>query len=316
MIFELRPATPDDLPAIHSLNRRIEIGDRIPIVTPLAEFMDWTDDPNFSFADDSRVAVVDSELVGYGNVWYRPSDSNQSRAFAMGGVDPAYRRRGIGTGLFLWQLERARQRVLTGPDHLPRFIRTMAFEFETEAMALYERNGLQPIRYYDELLRPLDGLDSAPKIPGIELVPWDTARSEELRTVYNLAFTDHWGSTPLDPKAWAYRLETYGTRTDLSFMAVDRDQVVALTLNGHYPSDQELTGRLDGWVMGLGTDPVYRKRGIASALVLTSCQMFVKEGFTHAALGVDSENSNGAYRIYERLGFLPMHRSVQHQIEV
>jgi mycothiol synthase len=314
--YVLRRAAPADLPAIHALSRRIEIGDHIPMVTPLEEFMDWNDDPNFSFADDSRVTEIDGELVAYGNVWYRPSDSSQSRAFVMGGVDPAYRRRGIGSELFNWQLKRARQRVLSGPDHLPRFIRTMAFDFETEAIALYERHGLGPVRYYDELLRPIDEVESVQTIPEIEMVPWDAGRSAELRIVHNMAFADHWGSTPLDPVAWAHRLESHGTRTDISWMAVDRDRIVALALNGHYPSDQELTGRLDGWVMGLGTDPDYRKRGIASALVLRSCQTFVSAGFTHAALGVDSENPNGAYRLYERLGFRPMHRSVQHQIEV
>jgi ribosomal protein S18 acetylase RimI-like enzyme len=37
---------------------------------------------------------------------------------------------------------------------------------------------------------------------------------------------------------------------------------------------------------------------------------------THLALGVDSENPTGAYRIYERLGYRRMHRSVIHQLAV
>lgn len=158
MSFSLRSATPADVPEIHELNRRIEVGDRIPIVTPLEEFMDWNDDP-----------------------------------------------------------------------------------------------------YYDELLRPLGQVDSIPTIPGIELRPWDHNRSEELRVVDNRAFADHWGSTPIDQKAWNHRLESVGIRTDMSWMAVDGDRIVSLSLNAHYPGDVEVTGRKDGWVMSLGTEPDYRK---------------------------------------------------------
>jgi hypothetical protein len=82
----MRPASHSDLPAIYELNRKIEIGDKIPIVTPLEEFTDWVDDPHFSFDDDIRLAELDGRLVGYGNVWYRPSDSSQSRAFMLSGA--------------------------------------------------------------------------------------------------------------------------------------------------------------------------------------------------------------------------------------
>lgn len=316
MSFSLRPAMPEDLVEIHQLNRLIEIADRIPIVTPLEEFLDWNDDPNFSFADDSRVAEVDGRIVGYGRMWFRPSDSGQSRAFMLGGVEPSYRQRGIGSALLSWQLERGRELVGSGPDGLPRFVRTQAYEFETDAIALYERHGLRPIRYYDELLRPLDPIEPVPAIPGIELQPWDNRRNEDLRLLHNLSFADHWGSTPLDQQAWQHRIESFGVRTDLSWMALGGDRIVSFSLNAHYPSDEELTGRRDGWVFSLGTDPNYRKMGIASALVIASCHSFAEAGFTHGALGVDSENPTGAYRIYERLGFRPLHRSVQHQIEM
>lgn len=134
--------------------------------------------------------------------------------------------------------------------------------------------------------------------------------------VSNRAFADHWESTPIDPKACNHRLQSFGIRTDLSWIALSGDQLISLSLNAHYPSDVEMTGRKDGWLMSLGTEPDYRKQGIASALVLASCRSFAEADFSHAALGLDGANPTGAYRIYERAGFRPMHRSVQHQIEV
>jgi ribosomal protein S18 acetylase RimI-like enzyme len=316
MPVNLRPASAADLPAIHAVNRRVEVADKVPIVTPLEEFEDWLDDPHLSLAEDVRIAEITGEVVGYGRVWYRPSETRESRAFVVGGVAPEYRRRGVGSLLLEWQLERARARVLTGPAELPRYIRTQAFESETEAIALYERHGMRPIRYYDELLRSLEGVPPVSEPDGISIVPWDASRTEELRQMGNLAFADHWGSTPMDAAAWAHRLESYGTRLEISWMALADARAVGFSINGHYPTDEELTGRLDGWVQTLATHPDYRRRGVASALVVRSCHSFVEAGFTHAALGVDSENPTGAYRLYERLGFQPLHRSVSHQLEV
>ena len=132
----------------------------------------------------------------------------------------------------------------------------------------------------------------------------------------NASFADHWGSTPVDREAWTHRLESFGVRLDLSLLALDGDRIVGMLLASHYPDDQTVTGRLDGWITTLGTVRSHRKRGIASALVVTACHAFQREGFTHAVLGVDSESPTGAYRLYQGLGFSELNKSVQHQLEV
>lgn len=316
MTVELRPALADDIPAIHALNRIIETGDQIPIVTPIEEFEEWIDDPHFSFEDDSRLALVDDEVVGFARLWHRPSTEVQSRVFLVGGVDPSHRRSGIGSSLFSWQLDRGREILAEAPANLPRYLRTMAYEFEKEAIALYEKHGLKPVRYYYELIRPISEVSPIPGTPGIAIVAWDPARDEELRQVTNAAFADHWGSTPVDPEAWRHRMESFGVRMDLSLMAVDGDQIVGMLLAAHFPGDEEITGRLDGWISTLGTLRSHRKRGIASALVLTACHAFRETGLSHAALGVDSESQTGAYRLYQQLGFTELNKSVQHQLEI
>jgi mycothiol synthase len=315
MTIEIRPASPNDIAELHALNRLIETGDQIPIVTPIEEFEDWVDDPHFSFENDSRVAIVDGKLVGFARLWHRPSTEIQSRVFMIGGVHPLFRRQGIGSKLLEWQMNRGREILAEAPAGLPRYLRTAAYVFEKEAIALYEKHGLAPIRYSYELIRPISEVEAVPETPGIDIVAWDPERDEELRQVTNASFADHWGSTPVDPEAWKHRMESFGVRLDLSSMALDGNQVVGIMLAGHFPSDEELTGRLDGWIMTLGTLRSHRKRGIASALVLTACHAFRDEGFTHAALGVDSESQTGAYQLYQRLGFTELNKSVQHEME-
>ncbi|MGZ8755197.1 MAG: GNAT family N-acetyltransferase [Acidimicrobiia bacterium] len=316
MTFEIRPASPEDIPAIFALNRLIEIGDNLPLVTPIEEIEEWVDDPHFSFLDDSRLALRGGELVGFARLWHRPSDQIQVRAFMVGGVDPSHRRQGIGSSLLTWQMERGREILAAAPPGLPRYLSTMAYDFEKEAIALYEKHGLVPVRYSYELNRPLTVIPPVPATPGIDIVAWDPERDEELRQVTNAAFADHWGSTPVDRDAWVHRIQSFGARLDLSYMALDGDRVVGILLTNHFPGDEELTGRLDGWIMSLGTLRTHRKRGIASALVVTACHAYQSAGFNHAALGVDSENPTGAYRLYQQLGFTELNRSVHHEMEV
>jgi mycothiol synthase len=47
----------------------------------------------------------------------------------------------------------------------------------------------------------------------------------------------------------------------------------------------------------------WRRRGLARALLTRSLKMFQEMGMVEAALGVDSQNLNGAFRLYESVGF-------------
>ncbi|HUO46232.1 MAG TPA: GNAT family N-acetyltransferase [Acidimicrobiia bacterium] len=316
MEFSLRPLTAADIEGVFRLNRRVEEHDSIPIVTPLEEFEDWLHDPHFDLTADARVAVVEGALVGWARIWHRPSGEREERAYLLGAVDPDHRGRGIGTALFTWQRSRAEEKLEAVDEELPRYLRAQAYDFEESALQLYERQGMAVVRYQDELLRTLADLPPLPHIDGITIIPWDQIYSEQARLVNNDAFADHWGSTPRDQRAWEHDLAASGSKLDLSFLALDHDQVVGLTLNAHFPDDQAVTGRLDGWIFQLSVASAYRGRGIASGLIISSLHAFKDASFDHAALGVDSENLTGAYRLYERLGFRRMTRSIVHQIRL
>jgi len=306
----LRPVTAADLRAVHALERRIEVHEARPLVTPYEEFAEWLADPFLDLDRDTRLIERDGSVIAWGRVWCRDDREREARAFLFGGVDPAYRRQGIGGELLAWLLASAGERLSAAPAGLPRFVRAVAYATQDDAIALFARHGLAPARYSDELVRDLaTPLDATPS-PGIAIVPWDEARSEEARIAENEAFADHWGSAPRDPVAWRKDHEEHGSRLDLSFLALDGDRVVGLTRNGIYPEDEALTGRRDGCIRNLSVVRSHRRRGIAAALLAASIEAFRGAGMTHAALGVDSENPTGAYGLYERLGFRALHRVV------
>ncbi len=60
-----------------------------------------------------------------------------------------------------------------------------------------------------------------------------------------------------------------------------------------------------GWVRSVGVLMEFRGRGVARALLTHSFAEFRRRGLTHVMLGVDSENTTGATRLYESVGLKP-----------
>ena len=311
MDFALRPVTAADLPAVHALCRAIETADGVAYASPLEEFQDWLRDPNLDLAADTRVAEAGGELVAWGRIWHRPSDEQEQRAFLIGGVSAKHRGCGVGRALLGWQVARANEKLRGTAGTLPRHLRVWAYDFQESAHRLYARFGLEPVRWGEELLLDLASAAPRAKAPdGIRIVPWDPGRSEAARLAQNEAFRDHWGTPPLDAVAWEHDLTAHGNRPDLSFLALDGDQVVGVCMNAHHPGDEAVTGRRDGWIGRVSVVRSHRGRGIASALLSASHDAFRAAGLTHAALGVDRDNPTGAYALYERLGYRTMTRTI------
>lgn len=310
--FAARAPSPDEADALHRLITRIQRGDRLPMVTNRGEVDDMFGSPDIDPPDDLRVVEIDGEFVAYGVVEHAPAGRRHEQAHLSGGVLPEWRGRGIGRGLLAWQIGRAEERLATTDPDLSAHLIGYAYDTEASKLRLLERHGFHRERFDHELSRELDRIPRTPVVPGITIRPWQDGDAEAARTVFNASFADHWGSTPRNPESWRHLIGEAGRRLDLSFVAVDdgSGDVVAIALNGHYPEDAEITGRLDGWIESLGTLRSHRKRGIASALVTYSMAGFAAAGFDHAMLGVDTQNPTGAYGIYEELGFIKLRTSI------
>ncbi|MBM3806385.1 MAG: GNAT family N-acetyltransferase, partial [Actinobacteria bacterium] len=115
---------------------------------------------------------------------------------------------------------------------------------------------------------------------------------------------DHWGSTPTLPEWWSPQITGFGARPDWSYFAVnDDDAIVGYVLSHRFENDDELLGAKYAWVNNIGTLVEWRGMGVASQLIATALAKYRAEGMQFAALGVDSANPTGAYRLYESLGF-------------
>ncbi len=310
---ELIPLAPDHLDTINDMVRREGKHDHHPWILAREELAEMFDEPHFVPSQDGRIALLDGQPAGWCRVWHQPSGVRLEKAHLMGTVDPPHRGRGVGAALLEWQIGRARERLLDSSPSLPRFIRTNVFEWVTGATRLFERHGMTPVRWFDEMSRPLGGIGKPPTVEGVDIRAWEASDTARVLPVKNATFEDHWGSTPTDPAVWESRIKGYGTRLDLSFVARAGSEIIGFALNGYYPEGEE---RREGWIDTLGVLREWRGRGVASALIGASLAAFSRADFTHAALGVDSDNPTGAAGLYRRLGFTSAFRSVCHQIEL
>lgn len=315
--IELRPIHADDLASICELHQRAQRHDGVPQLIQLEELEEELDDVAVVLTTDTRVAFVDGRLAGYVYTYHLPSEVKEERCYVFGEVEPTLRRRGVGAALMQWAIERAEAQLRSTGRSLPRYIRTDKYDFIDGAHHLFSAVGMRPVRYMEELLRPLDDLPPIQPIDGVHIVPWPEGRDEEIRLEKIESFHDHWGSTPTSPHHWEQMVRGFGARPDLSFIAVDLDdRVVAHALNKRFEDDDELLGRSDGWIDSLGTLREWRGKGIATALIARSLHAFAAAGLTHAAIGVDSDNPSGAAALYRRLGFEPTARTITHEIQL
>ncbi len=142
-------------------------------------------------------------------------------------------------------------------------------------------------------------------VTGVELVLLDPEHYEAARLTNNAAFDDHWGSQPIGVEQWREQLTSAICRPEWSLVAVEvgTGAVVGYAINIAYEAEWGPQGFTEGQTERLGVLRDWRHRGVASALLGRSMQLFHAAGLQAAGLGVDSDNPTGAYPLYQHLGY-------------
>jgi mycothiol synthase len=96
-------------------------------------------------------------------------------------------------------------------------------------------------------------------------------------------------------------------------VAWDRDEVAGSVMTFVWQVENETLGLSRGWLEHISVRRPWRRRGLASALIAEALLALRAAGLREAALGVDAENTSGALRVYEALGFRRVRTDVSYR---
>jgi len=119
----------------------------------------------------------------------------------------------------------------------------------------------------------------------------------------NAAFRDHWGSQPTPKEPWDNFMKAATRRLDLSFIALEGDEVVGLVIVDVNEDDWALQGYKSSYVSLVGVISRWRRRGVAPALLAATLRASRDDGMDCTILDVDSANPTGALGLYTGMGF-------------
>lgn len=316
-MLEIRNYTKQDLPALVDLMNAADAVDKQERATTLAELEHDMSFPTFHPETDAVTAWVDGVLVGYASVYVaKGTEETGSKVYSWGEVHPQWRRQGIGSLLMdicYFRAEELLPEIEYGPVHfLGR-----ANQAEEGRKALLSGFGMEPVRYFVNLARPINGNLPPVELPaGVRLRSFDPERDmEALWRVDNLAFSDHWGHTPTKLEDIEHWTTMPHFRPELWFLAetVDTAKVIGLGLNVIGPDWIEQTGRQEGYVDTLAVVREHRGKGLGTALLTQSLHALRENKMQWAHLHADSRNLTGAMRIYERVGFTVRRTSINYR---
>ena len=190
------------------------------------------------------------------------------------------------------------------PEDYPRFYQVWNIQKAVEHRQFFLNNGYQPANYFFMLTPPIEKpLDNYPLPEGLEIRPVKPEHYRKIWNAANEAFRDHWGfQEPTEEQYQAWQKERI-FQPHLWKVAWDGDEVAGQVGNYIDHEENEKFKRSRGTTENIFVRRPWQQRGLAKALITESIRMFKDMGITETALGVDSENSSGALKLYTDMGY-------------
>ena len=309
-----RPLRPADVPELHVLVAAAERADGERFPATVSDLEHELTAPAVDLERDTIAAEgVDGRLLGWGRLELR-TGATWNRIHVFGDVHPDVRRHGLGTAVLGWA-ERAAGVLFDAragelDPALPYILTAHASETAESRARLQERCGFSVVRYFNDMLRPLDQpIPERPLPDGYRFVAWSPELDPAFRETHNAAFADAWGAAHVDAERWNHEFaDDPGFRPDLSLGVMAGDELVGYVMVGAWEGLTDDAGLQVAWLALVGVRREHRGRGVASAAIARTLHAIRDAGYATAGLDVDTENLGGASRLYEGLGFLPVKR--------
>jgi len=303
-----------DLPDVARIQSAEWEADGVSARADVDDLRAWWGYPSeqFDAARDVDVVEVDGRMVAVTQRDWVDATDGVREYKARAWVEPAFRRRGIGT--MLLARNEALQRTLAASHETerPLMLGMGGPETNVGAQVLARAFGYEPARWFTDMERSLlAGLPELPPMPdGLEVRP---ASADQARQIWEAdldAFRDHWGGWDPSDASFQRWVDSPSFQPELMMVAWEGDEIAGAVLNAVYAEENAQLGISRAWLDSVFTRRAWRRRGLARALIARSLHLLSDRGFATAALGVDADNPSGALGLYASAGFHPTERFV------
>ena len=303
--FAARPIRPDDVVAVAELLTVAEAVDDTGVHESPEDLTGWWVNELVDLERDTRlVSTADGVVVGFATTIAPPTFRDAYGVHLEGRVLPEWRGRGIGRALLAWQLARGAELHAQRHPGSPARLTATVYTTMPSLEALLRRAGLEQVRWFFHMERPLTGLPPRRSLDGIDMVPFSWDRDEQVRVAHNAAFTEHYGSSERDVASWQVMFTGQRSfRPDLSVLAVEDGEVLGYALAYVSEATAAATGSRESYFGQIGVVPAARGRGVSKAVIIEAMHAAAAQDCQTSGLEVDSENVTGALGLYESLGF-------------
>lgn len=259
---------------------------------------------NCEVEKDMVMVEADGKLVAYSRGFWRHEQEGNWIYHFICFVHPQWRGKGIGSCIIKNAEQRARELAREFSWTAPLYLETEIADTQKEAQALISKAGFEAVRYSSLMVRPdLEDISDLPLPAGVEIRAVLPEHYQKIYDASTEAFRDHWGFSPDAEEPLEAWLESPHFDPSLWRVAWEDDEVVGMVLSFIDQDENTAYGRKRGYTENISVRRPWRKKGIARALIAASLKALKERGMEEAALGVDTQNLSGAFRLYESMGY-------------
>ena len=239
------------------------------------------------------------------------------QAFLDGRVHPMMRQQRLGSAVLVWMEQRAALHLARIAQGRPQVLRIMFYDRKPDAIEMFEAAGYRFQYSEDELVYDLNQpLPPAVFPQDTRFSVWNEHNSVHFYEVYRDAFStrpaDLW-----DEDAWHQHfanLDDGEFLPEISLIVYHNDQPIAYTVCHADPAPAG-TMPEDVWISQLGVCPVWRRRGIAIALLSETHLQMALSGVQRCVISVNVDNSS-ARELYINTGYQLLKRFTLYRKEL
>ncbi len=261
---------------------------------------------NFDLVEDLILVKINQKLVGYQRVSWQEIPLEDKIAYrVMGTTHPDWLEKGIGTAMVTWGENRLFEISLAHDHRENKVFQAYTNSSVKSRVDLLKNNAYLPARHFYLMERKdLKNIPSIALPDGIVLrPPKNEADWRKAVDCLNDAFKDHWGYSEITETDIQRFLNDPYKRADLTQLAWDGDEVVGTVIVFVNTVENDKLNQSRAWTEEITVRRPYRGQGIAKAMIYSAMEAVKNDGLKTVVLGVDTNNPNGALKLYQNCGY-------------